>query len=314
MAIPKQVNFPSRGLNISGALYQPPTGALNRKNAAIVVGHPISGVKEQTAGLHASLLADQGFTVLAFDAAYQGESEGSPHGLEDPYQRVEDLKSAVTFLATQDRNTIDPERIGVLGICGSGGYAPFAAQTDLRMKAVATVSGVCYGELIRHGINGYPAAGLVTPEQLAERLKQSGEERIRYAKGSEAGTFPILPETADALPKDFPLDGMWHEAIDYYKTDRAHNPRSDSKQVLWSVDLAANYDSYAFNHMISPRPLLMIVGSNADTAYFSEDAIKKAKEPKELFAVPGQTHVGLYDHTSESLPKLVDFFSNALAS
>lgn len=201
-----------------------------------------------------------------------------------------------------------------MGICGSGGYVPFAAQTDLRMKAVTTVSGVCYGALTRGGIKAYPAAGLVTPEQLAERLKAASEERTKQAMGTEPALAPILPDTAEVLPKDFPDNGMWKEAVDYYKTPRAQHPRADNKQVVWGTDLAANYDSYAFNGMISPRPLLMIAGSNADTAYFSEDAIKKAKEPKELFLLPGQTHVGLYDDTSKTVPKLVDFMSEALTS
>ncbi|CAM1508593.1 Fc.00g054410.m01.CDS01 [Cosmosporella sp. VM-42] len=316
MATLIKVNFPSRGINVAGHLYAPPADAPNRKQAAIIVGHPTTGVKEQASGLYARQLAEVGFVTLAFDAAYQGESEGSPRGLEDPYQRVEDFKAAVTYLSTLDKSVaiVDPERIGVLGICASGGYVPFAAQVDQRMRAIATVSGACLGEQARHGLVGSVPAQQITPEQQAAMLVQSGKDRISAALTGETPQLAMLPGDAADLPAGLPQRNIMKQSIDYYKTPRGAHPRSTNIEVAWSVDLRANYDSYAFNYMISPRPLLMIAGSDAETAYMSRVGIEKAREPKELFIIEGRTHVDLYDDTSDTVPKLTDFMMKALCT
>ena len=313
MTAPKQVTFLSRGISIAGHLYLPSDNGQERKHAAIIVGHPGTGVKEQTAGLYAKLLAGAGFVALAFDAAYQGESGGEPRRLEDPYQRVEDFKSAVTYLSTIDEDVtlVDPLRIGVLGICASGGYVPFAAQTDQRMRAVATISGACFGEQTRHGVEGSPLLQ-ISPEQLTLALKQSGAARITEARTGKSVQISLLPENVTDLPPGLPERNALTEGWDYYKTPRGGHPRSVNKEVAWSIDLRANYDSYAFNYMISPRPLLMIAGSDADTIYFSWRGIEKAKEPKELYIIEGKSHVDLYDDTTETLPKLVEFMGKAL--
>ncbi|KAL6713769.1 hypothetical protein ACLMJK_008261 [Lecanora helva] len=306
---PRPVTFQSKGIPIAGHLYVPPVEAPDCNGASIVISHPMGGVKEQTAGLHAMKLAERGFVTIAFDAAYQGESGGEPRYLEDPSQRAEDVKCAVTYLTTlTDHPKIDPEKIGVLGICASGGFVPFAAQTDLRMKAVATVSGVCLGRMAREGVK---PKGAVTSEFLQENLKMAGKSRTEEAKTGKPLVINLglndKSEITEATPD------IVAEAVDYYKGPRGQHPRSTLQGLGRSIDLQANFDAYAFNDMISPRPLLMIVGENADTAYFSRSAIEKAKEPKELFVVPGQTHVGLYDHIDVSLPKLVEFFVKALA-
>lgn len=310
MTIPRNVTFDSRNIKLAGHLYEPPSGSPDRRKAAIVVGHPFGGVKEQTAGVHARQLAEAGFVSLAFDAAYNGESEGSPRNLEDPYQRAEDFRNAVSYLSTLEE-LVDPSRIGVLGICASGGYVPFAAQGDPRMRAVATVSAACFGDLTRNGNLGDPAAK-VTPEQFAGLIEMSANARTLAAKGEEPQRIQHLPDDREQVPKDLSPTGMMPEAWDYYKTPRGKHLRSTQHEAVWGIGLRANYDSFAFNHLISPRPLLMIAGENADTRYQSKRGIANAKEPKELYIVPGQTHVGLYDNTSGHMPKLVDFMSKSL--
>ena len=160
------VTFPSSGLALAGILFTPDHHA-GDPIPAVVVSHPCGGVKEQTASLYAERLARAGFDALVFDAAYQGESEGTPRGLENPFQRAEDVRSAVTYLTT--REDIDAERIAALGICGSGGYVPFAAQTDHRIKAVATISAADPGDLFRHGL-----CRTQGPEVLQGMLDQAG--------------------------------------------------------------------------------------------------------------------------------------------
>jgi fermentation-respiration switch protein FrsA (DUF1100 family) len=302
--MPRSIKFQSKGITIAGHLYTPTVGeTANRKKAAIVVAHPFGGVKEQTAGLYAKILAQNGFLTLAFDAAYQGESGGEPRYLEDPYQRAEDVKSAVTYLSML--HEVDPERIGALGICASGGYVPFAAQTDRRIKAVATISGADTGRLFREGLGGNRSK-----EDLLKALGEASKERTSEGKGENPHLERIVPNTPAEIPNGIPT--LYKEGTDYYRTARAQHPNSVNWYISRSIDMLATYSSYAFVDLISPHPLLMIAGSNADTLYFSEDAYKQAKEPKELFVIDGKTHIDLYDDTKEVLPKLVEFMSTYL--
>lgn len=301
---PQKVNFPSNGINIVGELYRPADDAPFRKKAAIVIGHPAYGVKEQIAALHAQALASAGFIALTFDAAYQGESGGAPRAIENPFQRAEDARAAVSYLSSISE--VDEERIGALGLCASGGYVSFAAQTDTRMRAVATVSGADFGRLLREGLQ---PAGAVTREQLAGQLKGANEMRTLEFKEGEPRMAYFMPQNLE----DLPTGQFWKEGWDYYRTPRGAHPRSTGAWAVRSLDLLANFDAFRFQDMISPRPLLMIAGSVADTRYFSEDAIATAKEPKELFLVEGKSHFGIYDDLSVTGPKLVNFFAKNLA-
>lgn len=298
------VTFDSKGITIAANLFTPAaTTAGQHRHPAIVISHPFGGVKEQTAGLYAKLLCEAGFVALAFDAAYQGESGGEPRYLEDPNQRVEDIKSAVSFLTT--RAEVDPERIGALGICASGGYVPCAASTDQRIKAVATVSGADMGRLFREGLGG-----TLKREDFMAALAAAAKARTLEAQGEKPHLEHVVPNSPSEVPDDIPT--LYREGTDYYRTSRAAHPNSANWYVSRSIDLIATYSSYAYVDWISPRPLLMIAGSKADTLYFSKEAIEAAKEPKELVIIDGKTHIDLYDDTAEVLPKLVEFMKKHL--
>lgn len=292
------VSFLSNNIKIAGTLFRPDT--FGTPLPGIVVVHPAGGVKEQTASLYAEKLAREGYAALVYDAAYQGESEGLPRSLEDPFQRAEDVRAAVTFLST--RSDIDHDRIGALGICAAGSYVPFAAQTDRRIRAVATVSAIdLMGSIFE------------TNEARDAMLDQAGPLRNLEARGEGAFMMNHTPSTkaeADAMPPR----SLFGEAYDYYRTPRGAHPRSTQWGVM-RMDVAAQFHAFAHNDWISPRPLLMIAGTVADTRIFSEQGIEQAKEPKELFLIEGASHVDLYDK-DEFVPdvvvKLADFFSKNL--
>ncbi|MFD8003462.1 alpha/beta hydrolase [Streptomyces mirabilis] len=300
------VTFPSAGLKLAGHLYTPDDEALGPR-PAIVVSHPGSGVKEQAAGLYALRLAEQGFVALAFDAAYQGESEGEPRDLEDPAHRIEDIKAAVSFLATRD--DVAADRIGALGICASGGYVLSATVSDHRIKVVGTVSAVDIARQFRDG-----ADGTQDPAVFQGMLAAAAAARTAEARGEGVQTFPLFPDTAEQARA---LGGRHAvEGCEYYCSDRAQHPRS-AKSFTWSsVDRMAFFDAFRFVHLIAPRPLLMIVGREAVTSWMSVEAFQNARAPKELHWIDGASHVDLYDkepYVGPAVEKLTDFFRTQLA-
>ena len=295
------VSFQSNNIKIAANLYYPENIVLNQKSAqAIVVSHPGGGVKEQTAGLYVKRLAEKGFVTLAFDAAYQGESEGMPRGLEDPTQRIEDIKSAVAFLGTLVE--VDAAKIGVLGICASGGYSIVAAATDHNIKALATVSGVDLGDWNRKGSDGKQ-----DPQVIQSMLDAAAADRIAVLNGNAPGTFGIrfTEEQAKAL------GGINYEGWEYYSTPRAEHPNQTNFMTWSSIERTVGFYSPHFAYLIAPRPVLMIAGSEAQTLWMTKEAYEKANEPKELFEIEGATHVALYDvdeYVSQAVSKLEGFF------
>ncbi len=299
------ISFTSSGLELSGHLYVP-DGAPHRR-PAIVVGHPASGVKEQAAGLYAESLARSGFVTLTFDAAFQGESEGLPRGLEDPAHRIEDLKAAVSFLTTRDE--VDPDRIGMLGICASGGYSVPAAAADLRVRALATVSAVDIGRQFREGPDGAQS-----PAVLEQLLAGAAAARTAEACGEAPRMMSLFPENEQAARAagQYTFDG-W----EYYCTPRAAHPRS-AKQFTWSsVDRIATFDAFRFIKLLGSRPLLMVVGTNAVTKRMAMEAFADAISPKELFWVEGASHVDLYDkreYVPTVVAKVASFFAASMGA
>lgn len=302
------VTFLSAGLKLAGHLYTPDGEATpGEPRPAIVVGHPGTGVKEQASGLYARRLAERGFVTLAFDAAHQGESEGEPRALEDPGQRVEDLKAAVSFLGTLDE--VDPGRIGALGVCASGGYALSAASTDPRIRAVGTVSAVDMSRQFRLG-----ADGAQDPAVVAGMLAAASGARTAEARGADVQRFPVFPATEEEARAGGP---HVYDGWEYYCTPRARHPRS-AKELTWtSVDRIAAFDTFATVAMIAPRPLLLIVGRAAVTSWMSVEAFQKADGPKELAWIEGASHVDLYDkdeYVTPAVERLDGFFAAHLAA
>lgn len=308
MSAPTKVSFPSFMVQIAGELYAPVAGAPDRGGAAIVVSHPMTGVKEQTSATHARVFAQVGFYVLTFDAGYQGASSGEPRDLEDPHQRAEDNKAAVSYLTTL-KGKVDPNRIGVLGICASGGYSSYAAQSDSRIKALATVSAACGGRMTRNG-GLHKENSSENAQAIAGALKAAAEWRNSEGNNSHPESPAMFSTDIASIPSD--ADSFFKDAAQYYGTSRGRHQRSDQKVPPCSFDLMVCYDSFNFHHLISPRPLLMIAGSNAQTLHFSEAAVAAAREPKELFIVDGKNHFDLYDDLAVSGPKLVEFFGENL--
>jgi uncharacterized protein len=301
------VTFDSAGIKLAGHLYLP-DGEVEGPRPAIVVGHPGSGVKEQAAGLYAQRLCGAGLVTLAFDAAYQGESEGEPRDLEDPAQRVEDLKAAVSFLTTRDE--VDPDRIGALGICASGGYVLPATATEHRVRAVASVSGVDIARQFRLG-----ADGAQDPAAFRGMLDAAAAARTETAGGGGVQRFQLFPDNAEqarALSGEHGFEGF-----KYYRTPRGEHPRS-AKFLTWSsVDRMGTFDAFAFVDLIAPRPLLLIVGTEAVTSWMAVEAFQRAHGPKELHWIDGASHVALYDqeeYVNPAVAKLTGFFTANLSA
>ena len=301
----QKVTFHNRFLiDMVGDLYFPANYSPAKKYAAIIVGHPFGGVKEQTSGLHARKLAEIGYVTLAFDASYYGESGGYPRRMESPEVRVDDFSAAVDFLTNHP--AVEADKIGVIGICGGGCYSVSATQIDHRIKALATISMYDMGRARRQGIGDTQ-----TYQQRMSILDEIGRQRTAEYGGAARKDIRALPEKVDENTPKFAID-----FLDYYDNpQRGQHPNSTGYYSYTSLAPMMNFFPFTQIETISPRPLLFIVGENAVSKYFSEDAYEKAAEPKELFVVPGATHVDLYDqpeYLKITLPKLDTFFKQYL--
>lgn len=295
-------------IKIAAEIYVPKEFDKNKEYPAIIVVHPAGGVKEQTAGLYAQKLAEKGFVTLAYDAAYQGESGGEPRYVEDPASRVEDVRSAVDYLTTLP--FVDKDNIGVLGICAGGGYAFNAAETEMRIKAVATVSAFDLGRARRQGLGDS-----IPEDQQKQKLQTVADQRTREVNGKAYKYVEYVPDSKREIPVN--ASAMYKEGYEYYKTSRGAHPRAVNKYLFTSLDKQMAFTAFDRPESISPRAVLFIVGGNAETAYFSKEAYDKAKDPKEYFVIPNASHVALYDQTEYVAPaveKLAEFYSKYLSS
>jgi Hydrolases of the alpha/beta superfamily len=299
------VTYKLNGIDIAANVYTPAGYDASKKYPAVVVAHPNGGVKEQTAGLYAQRLAEAGYITIAADAAYQGASGGEPRHTDNPAYRTEDVHGMADFIATYPG--VDASHLGALGICGGGGYTLKAAQSDKRLKAVATLSMFNSGRVRR---NGFQDSQLNT---IQERLKQATEARAQEAAGGEISYAGVASVTDEEIAKT-PTD-LYREGFEYYYRTHAH-PNSTFLYTMSSLLDLMTWDATTNMDLID-QPLLMMAGSKADTKYMTDEAFGKATHAKnkELFLIDGATHIQTYwkpEYVNQAVTKLVDFFGNNL--
>ncbi|WP_431494936.1 alpha/beta hydrolase [Pseudomonas brassicacearum] len=304
----QKVNFKNQyQMNVAGNLFIPKKLNGKTRNPAIVVGHPMGAVKEQSANLYATKMAERGFVTLSLDLSFWGESGGQPRNAVSPDIYAEDFSAAVDFLSAQP--LVDKERIGAIGICGSGSFVISAAKIDPRMKAIATVSMYDMGAVNRNGLKHSQ-----TLEQRRAIIAQATQQRnVEFAGGETlytSGTVHQLDESTHPIQREF---------YDFYRTPRGEfTPPSSSKDLTTHPTLTSNIkfmNFYPLNDIetISPHPMLFIAGADAHSREFSEEAYKLAGQPKELVIIPGAGHVDLYDRVNLiPFDKLTSFFQSNL--
>ncbi|WP_255489726.1 alpha/beta hydrolase [Dysgonomonas sp. 25] len=298
-----KVTFRNRyGITLAADMYVPKNAS--GKLAAIAVSGPFGAVKEQLSGLYAQTMAEQGFLTIAFDPSYTGESGGEPRYVASPDINTEDFCAAVDFLTTLDN--VDPERIGIIGICGWGGLGINAAAMDTRIKA--TVASTMY-DMSRVSANGYFDS--MDADARYKLREQLNAQRTADAKN---GTYALAGGVIDPLPEDAPQ--FVKDYHSYYKTERGYHKRSLGSNNGWNITSSLSFInmpqlSYAGEIR---NAVLIIHGEKAHSRYFSEDAFKMLKgDNKELMIIPGASHVDLYDRT-DIIPfdKLESFFKEYL--
>jgi len=299
------VTYKLNGLDISANVYTPANYDPSHKYPAVVVAHPNGGVKEQVAGLYAQRLAEQGYITIAADAAYQGASGGVPRNVDKPANRIEDIHGAADFITRYPG--VDATRLGLLGICGGGGYSLSAAKSDKRFKAVATLSMFNSGRVRR---NGYMDSQMST---IQKRLQQASDARAQEAVGGKilySGDADMTDAQIAALPFE-----LYRQGYEYYWRTHAH-PNSTFKYTTSSLLDLMRWDATDQIELIE-QPLLMIAGSKADSLYMTLDAFAKATgaKDKELFMIAGATHIETYwkpQYVDQAMGKLTEFFGRTL--
>lgn len=299
------VSYKLNGIDIAANVYTPANYDSSKKYPAIVLAHPNGGVKEQTTGLYAQRLAEAGYITITADASYQGASGGEPRNIDKPANRIEDIHGMGDYISQYPG--VDVTRLGILGICGGGGYTLKAAQGDKRFRSVATLSMFNSGEVRR---NGFQNSQLATIQQ---RLQQASDARAQEAAGGE------IIYTGDANPTDEEIaaiqNDLYREGLVYYYRTHAH-PNSTFKYTLSSLIDLMTFDVNTNMDLIN-QPLLMIVGSKADTKYMTDEVFVNATNArnKELFIVDGATHIETYwkpEYVNQIVNKLVDFYNTTL--
>ncbi|ALK99274.1 alpha/beta hydrolase [Massilia sp. WF1] len=305
----KSVKIKHTYWDIAADLHFPPNFDESKKYPAIISAHPIGSCKEQTSGkVYGEALAKEGFVVIAFDASFQGDSGGEPRFIEDPTLRVEDFRVVCDYLVTLPY--VDEERIGVLGICGGGGYAINASMTERRIKVVGTVTGANYGRLMREGFSGFnPIAAL---EAMAK-------QRTAEARGAELRVDDLLPSSPDAAKEAGIKDVDVLGATDYYRTDRGRAPNGLNRSLFSHQAAAVGWDAFHLCETLLTQPLMVVVGDKVGGFGAYRDGCeiigRAASRKKELVVVEGWSHYDLYDKPEpvrQALAKLIPFYKENL--
>lgn len=295
----KRVVYKNRcGLDIVGELYHSRGMDLSEKHPALIVGVPYGGVKEQGPCVYGNELAQKGFVILTFDQSFMGESGGFPRNLSSPDIFIENFSAAVDYLGLQP--FVDREKIGVIGICGSGGFALSAAQCDTRIKAVATMSMYDMNAAIRGGMD---------KDAIRAAKEKLSRQRWIDAENGYPEYLPSFPEQPlEEVPADIPEPGA--EWMRFYAVKRGHHPNARGGFTTTSDMAMMNFPLLSYIDEISPRPILFVVGDRAHSRFFSENAYAAAAEPKEMVVVEDAEHIDLYDRTDRiPFDKLADFFN-----
>lgn len=302
----QKVTFINNIWKMAGCLFTPDGFDANIKYPALVFAHPGGGVKEQNTRDYALRMAKSGYVALTFDASHQGESEGEPRLLDNPYERSEDVKCGVDYLTTLP--FVDRARIGAVGICAGAGYAIFASLTDRRIKAVCGICCTNPGAFSRHGWDGKR-----TLEEQIRRLDEIAEQRTAEANGAPVRYAHYVPEKEDMDDNSDPELALGSE---YYRTPgRGFHPNSPNLFRFTGLANRMTFDAYEFIPEYLDRPFLVIAGSKARSLWQSHRAVELSNGPKELFVVDGAGHFDFYDnphYIDIAVTKMVEFFGNSL--
>ncbi|MGV1988886.1 alpha/beta hydrolase [Agrobacterium sp. 22-221-1] len=296
--------------HIAANIQFPPNFDAARSWPTIVAVHPFGSCKEQTSGnVYGKALAEQGFVVIAYDASFQGESGGEPRWIEDPTQRVEDISHVIDYAVTLPY--VDADRIGVIGICGGGGYVLNATLTEKRIKAVVAITPVNIGRLFREGFSNYDPLGA---------LEAMAAQRTKEARGGELQVNELLPASPDAAWAAGLTERDVFEATDYYKTPRGQQPGGGTRMLFSHAQNTLGWDAFAFAEMLMTQPMMVVIGQKVGAFGAYRDGMEiygraTASRDRQIVSLENWSHYDLYDKPEPvdlALQKLVPFFKTHL--